>query len=84
MSDRDRVRAFLDHDWRAAESHKERYWAEWKTKHGPAAGLRVAEALRAHARSARPDWPSEAERREDLETHLRLIEVIGRVGRVAR
>jgi len=74
----DDVRAFAGRDWSAMARDKERYWRDWKLEHGAAGGLEVAEALRVHARAARPDWPSESERREDLETHLRIIEVIRR------
>ncbi len=68
-------------DWKAAERDKERYWVEWKRREGPAGGFRIANALRAQVKRARPAWPSEAERHEDWETHLRVFEVIGRVGR---
>lgn len=74
----DDVRTFTGRDWSAIANDKERYWRAWKLEHGAAGGIRVAETLRAHARKARPDWPSESERREDLETHLRVIEVIRR------
>lgn len=84
MRDADAVRSFLSRDWAAASEDKERYWAAFKSERGPAAGLRIASALREQVRRARPDWPSESERREDLETHLRLIEVLGRVRRGPR
>ena len=65
-------------DWSAAARAKELYWADWKREHGPAAGIRVADELRRQVLAARPDWPSESEREEDLATHLRMIEVIRR------
>lgn len=79
-----RADALVDRDWRSLERGKELYWSAWKVQHGPAAGIRVAEALREQVRRARPDWPSDDERREDLETHLRVLGIIARVGRVGR
>jgi hypothetical protein len=84
MRDPLRARAFVERDWRALERDKERYWSAYKAEHGAAAGLTVADELRAQVRRARPDWPSEEERHEDLETHLRVLDVIGRVGRLGR
>lgn len=63
----------------SAARAKGRYWRDFKHEHGPAGGLRVAEALWRQVRLARTDWPSERERREDMEMHLRLIEVFRRV-----
>jgi len=72
------LREFARRDWSAAARAKELYWADWKREHGPAAGIRVADELRRQVLAARPDWPSESERQEDLATHLRMIEVIRR------
>lgn len=83
MRDLDAVRAFVERPFRAMARDKERYWASWKQVHGAAAGLRVADALRAQVKRARPDWPSEQDRRDDLEMHLQLIEVIRRAGRAS-
>ncbi len=79
MRDAASLRAFLDRDWDAAARDKERYWRDYKREHGPAAGIRVAEELRLQVLAARPDWPSEREREEDLATHLRIIDVLRRV-----
>jgi len=72
------LREFARRDWGASARAKELYWADWKREHGPAAGIRVAAELRRQVLAARPDWPSESERQEDLATHLRMIEVIRR------
>jgi hypothetical protein len=71
--------AYAGRDWSGAARDKALYWRDFKREHGPAGGLRVADALRRQVRAARPDWPSERERREDMEMHLRLIEVFRRV-----
>jgi hypothetical protein len=79
MRDPAAIRAFLDRDWASAARDKELYWRDYKRKHGPAAGIRIADELRRQVLAARPDWPSERERAEDLATHLRVIEVLRRV-----
>lgn len=78
------LREFARRDWAAAARSKELYWRDWKRQHGPAAGIRVADELRRQVLAARPEWPLEREREEDLATHLRLIEVIRRAPRSAR
>jgi hypothetical protein len=79
MRDPAALREFVRRDWDAAARAKEQYWRDWKREHGPAAGVRIADELRRQILLARPDWPSERERQEDLEMHLRLIEAIRRV-----
>ena len=84
MRDPDALRAFVRRDWAAASRDKERYWAEHQRQGGFAEGIRIAEGLRQQVLRARPDWPSAEEREEDLATHLRVLEVVGRVPRCAR
>jgi hypothetical protein len=38
--------------------------------------LSLAGALREHALFLHPDWPTEKQRREDHENHIRLIEAL--------
>lgn len=79
VRDPEDLRRFADQDWAAAERSKELYWRDWKRKHGPAAGIRIADELRKQVLAQRPDWPSEEERLEDYRTHLRVIEALDRV-----
>lgn len=79
MRDLDHLRDFMNRDWAASARAKEEAWLSFKQEHGPAGGVRVADELRRQARLARPDWPSERERQEDMEMHLRLIEIFRRV-----
>jgi hypothetical protein len=79
MRDPAALRAFIERDWGSAARDKERYWRDYKRLHGPAAGIRIADELRRQVLAARPDWPSEEERAEDLATHLRIIDVLRRV-----
>jgi hypothetical protein len=79
MRDRDTLLEFVQRDWAGASRSKSIYWRDWKRAHGPAAGIRMADELRKQVLLARPGWPSERERREDLATHLRVIEALRRV-----
>jgi hypothetical protein len=73
------VLAFVQRDWASASRSKARYWRDWKRRHGPAAGVRVAEELRLQVLRVRPDWPSRRERLADLAMHLRIIDALRRV-----
>jgi hypothetical protein len=79
VRDPDDLRLFASFDWAAAERNKELYWRDWKRKHGPAAGIRIADELRKQVLAQKPGWPSDEERREDLATHLRVLEALARV-----
>lgn len=79
MRDPKAIHKLISGDWAARAREKERYFRDWKREHGPAAGLRMADELRYQVLCVRPDWPSEGDRAEDLENHLRLIEVMRRV-----
>jgi hypothetical protein len=73
---RDEIRAFADRDWGRVEEAKRRYWADRKQTLSPAEALEVAEGLRRHVRVIRPDWPSPAERAEDLEMHAKVAALL--------
>ena len=81
---RDELLQFARRDWSAVEEEKARYWARRKHDMTPAEALRLGHALRRHAAALRPDWPSDAERREDLDTHARVAEALRAVTRAAR
>lgn len=68
----DDLRSFAERDWRSIENAKQRYWVERKKALSPAEALAVAESLRLHVRSLRPDWPSAAERLADAQVHARV------------
>jgi len=70
--DEDDLRRFAARDWRLIERAKERYWIERKNGLSPAEALAIAESLRLHVRSLRPDWPSAAERMAETEGHARV------------
>jgi hypothetical protein len=57
---------------------KDQYWRDWKRRHGSGAGIRIGGELWRQAKAARPDWPTNAERRDDLACHLRVIDDLAR------
>jgi len=71
--------AFARRDWRSVARMKERFWVDQKRHMTPAEALRLADDLRSSVTSRRDDWPSEDERRSDLETHARVSESLRRV-----
>jgi hypothetical protein len=64
--------AYATRDWRAVQEAKERYWAERKPSLTPEEALEIADGLRRHVKSLRPDWPSAEERQHGLELHARV------------
>jgi hypothetical protein len=65
------VRAFLDRDHEAAEALKREYWADrfradWRSTWD------ASQSLLAHARSVRPEYPSDEDREADLAAHISL------------
>ena len=75
------VRRYLDRPWEVLRAAKRRYWAEELTARGPEAPLQASRALWLHMRRVRPDWPSDAERAEDLARHLELKRCLDRAAR---
>ena len=71
------IRQFARRDWAALAAEKNRRWAS--AKQTPAGDLLVADQLRHYAIRLHPDWPSAADRAEDLQTHLRVCEALGAV-----
>jgi hypothetical protein len=67
-------------DGKLAERARELYWRDYKRKHGPAAGIRIAEQLRCQVIAQRPSWPSPRDRAEDHAAHQRALDALARVG----
>ena len=72
------VRAYAGRAWHAAERLKREHWAREVAERGPSATFEASLALWDHMRRLRPDWPSPAERREDLAHHVTLKRAIDR------
>jgi hypothetical protein len=77
--DRAALLVFRDRRWDLVRDAKDAHWAEQTRKQGPRAGLEASAALWAHARTVDPSWPSEQERREDFEHHLKLAAKLRRI-----
>jgi hypothetical protein len=75
------VRRFVDRPWDLLRAAKRRHWAEEVAARGPEAPLRASRALWLHMRRVRPDWPSDAERAEDLAHHVVLKGCLDRAAR---
>lgn len=55
---------------------KAAHWEEYRRRHGLEGALRISADLFAWARAVRPDWPTAEDRRQDLETHVRVGEML--------
>jgi hypothetical protein len=75
------ARAYVERGWAAAERLKQEHWAREFRERGPEATLEAARALREHMRLVNPDWPSESERRDDLDHHIALKRAIDAAAR---
>lgn len=66
------IRAFVQRDWQRLGEYKARAWEPVKAAQGPTGAVLAAESLRLAARELNPAWPSELDRRADLESHTRV------------
>jgi hypothetical protein len=66
------IRDFVTRDWRAARAAKDDYWARRIAGLGACEGFRIADQLRQQARRQVPEWPSPADREQDLACHITL------------
>jgi hypothetical protein len=60
------------------------HWAREMARGGPVTTLVASQALWIHMRSLRPDWPTDAERRDDLAHHVALKRAIDRAASAFR
>ena len=74
------IREFMDRDWRAVRASKDRYWGDRIGRLGPLEALRIADELRRQALLRDAGWPDAAARRQDLLSHVRLAQLLGRAG----
>ena len=77
--DRADVAAYMARDFESSAESKAAHWARAYRARGPIATLEVSDALRAHMRSVRPDWPTPEDREADFSHHVaerRLLERI--------
>jgi len=69
---REQLRSFANRDWRAIARAKREHHVRLFLEQGPAAMVRIARELFAHARAVDPAWPSARERKADLAHHVEL------------
>jgi hypothetical protein len=69
--------ALLTRRWDLLAHYKNQYWRDRK-KLGLTEALRVVGSLRAQARFFQPSWPTQDDREEDLETHIRVAATLAR------
>jgi hypothetical protein len=69
--------ALLGKRWDLLAEYKDQYWRDRKRLGLPEA-LRVVDSLRTQARSFQPNWPTQDDREEDLETHIRVARALAR------
>lgn len=73
------LRAFAERDWEAGLESEVAARRERKARLGVGDSLALADSLRRHIQSIRPDWPSQEDREEDAETHLRVQRMLASV-----
>ncbi len=78
MSDR-ALEEFVNRSWSEMEGLKHTYWRD--TRLEPSKLIRIADELRSYCRAVRPDWPSEHDRRADVESHARVAQLYLSIGR---
>jgi hypothetical protein len=78
------IREFVSRDWAAARAAKDRYWGERIERLGAVEGFRIADELRRQALVHDPGWPGERDREADLQTHIRVSELLRRADRARR
>lgn len=71
--------ALLSKRWDLLAHYKDEYWRDRKQL-GLREALRVVDALRTQARFFRPDWPTQEDREQDLQTHIRVAAALARTG----
>jgi hypothetical protein len=76
------LKAYARRAWGAAEALTEEHWAREAAERGPMTAFEASQALWAHMRAIRPDWPTPDDRREDVAHHVALKRLIDRAAGV--
>jgi hypothetical protein len=74
----DDVRAYADRSWHRLRELEHEHWAREFAARGPLATFEASQALWAHMRCVRPEWPTEEDRRADLAHHIALKQALDR------
>ena len=83
MTREDLIR-FARRGWAAVAAAKEQHWLRQKRAMSPAEVWQMSDVLRRHARTLNPDWPSQADREADIETHHRVGVALRAISRPSR
>ena len=75
------AQSFLRRPWESLAALEREHWAREFARRGPAATPEASRLLWEHMRRIQPNWPSEAERQEDLTHHIALKGLIDRAAR---
>ena len=84
MASADELRAYVRRDWRLLAQTKRELWAARRRRMRAVEALRIGDALRAQVRAVRPDWPTSADRKADIASHMRLTEILRRAAPAAK
>ena len=76
--------AFATRDWGRLADLKAQHWVRLRTERGPGEAIRIGDALRRQALRQHPEWPSEDDRRLDLDTHIRVSAALRRAHSAGR
>jgi hypothetical protein len=75
------ITRFAGRDWEAIDASKTASWLEERRRRGVRWCFEVADGLRRQVARQQPGWPTAADRRADLETHVRVGEALRHVRR---
>ena len=78
------IREYVARDWAAVRDSKDAYWGARIARLGPIEAFRVAGELWRQARLQDPSWPDAASRREDLQMHVALVQLLRRADSARR
>ena len=79
MIKKEQIKAFAERDWGKIAELDSSYWASEYRCNGAVSSLKVADALRQHMKSVRPEWPDEAARAADLQHHIKMKRLLVQV-----
>ena len=72
------ARSYVGRPWHELEDRRAAHWRDRRARLGALDLLAVADGLWREARALHPEWPSPAERDEDLRAHAQLAEEMRR------
>jgi hypothetical protein len=77
------LRDYAARAWDRVAAHKRAYWTRAVREGNDLATFDASQALWVHMRQLRPEWPTAAERHQDLARHVALKRALDRAARGA-